>query len=143
MSIVWNTILKMDTKHSRTNTTLFLLPLLGDSRDYLTNHNNWFINSYLKDDCIVLIYSYNSVEVLEYKMLTPDVKETIKYFTEGCYSQIPDKHKQTILKFWDAKKGSKLHNILYPEYFHMENYGRPIKAEIWPKPNMELETYKP
>jgi hypothetical protein len=130
----------MKNSVKRTNTTLFLLPLLGISRSYLTNHNDWFINAYLNEDSIELIYKYQSVNVSEYKMFTPAVEETIKYFSEGKYSKIANHHKQTILNFWNSKKGSRLYNILYPENFHLETTGRAINAEIWPKPNMEEET---
>ena len=143
MSIVWNTILKMDTKHSRTYTTLFLLPLFERSREKVITVS--FINSFICEEFPSIITKYgNEEDPIKVELpFNKAVKETIKYFTEGRYSQIPNQHKQTILQFWGAKKGSKLHNILYPEYFHIENYGRPIKAEIWPKPNMKLETYKP
>lgn len=141
MSIVWNIILMMDTKHSRTYTTLFLLPLLGTERE--ESITSVFTNSYLdKFNTAIIIKLEDKTDKL-FIPFNKAMKETIKYFTDGLYSQIPNQHKQTILKFWGAKKGSKLHNILYPEYFHIENYGRPIKAEIWPKPNLEIEIYKP
>ena len=146
----------------RNDTTRFLLPLTGVKRSIIETED--FINAYLYvsdlnvENHIYLVYKtpqklieaeisplkYNVGEYTVYAVKVPET--ALKRFIEGAYSKLEDEHKQTILKFWDLHKHSRMHNILYPDDYMFEIATFPLqklfhKREIWPRPNPIKETF--
>jgi len=150
------------TNHYRTNTdtTRFLLPLLGFTKEQVINEN--FVNAYLYtedlaifEDTIVLIYTKEQPKLkligikrngYHYYYATIDPK-TYKRFVNGKYSQFEYSEKKTILDFWNQIKHSRLHSILFPEVHMQESFNFATKGllihkkNIWFSPDTIKETF--
>jgi len=155
---------EMDLKHYRinTDTTRFLLPLLGYDKDTIINKD--FINAYLHENhnialttIIVLIYKtpnkllegvkFKQKEDLIYYYFTFNAK-AYELFLKGKYSKFSLEHKSMIIDFWGVPKNSRLSNILNPKDFVLETtlyIPTPLiqEKEIWPKPNPFKEIFIP
>jgi len=154
-----------DSKHYkiRTDTTRFLVPLLGIPREIIDTDS--FVNAYLytfdnvvKKYCIILIYTKikEDFEIKKYPGF--NIQGYIGYifyidrivydrFIKGKYSKFTDEEKQQILKFWNLNKYSRMYSILHPSDYMFE-LGMPYthnhlvhNREIWPKPNPFKETF--
>lgn len=76
--------------------------------------------------------------------------QTLVAFTEGLYSKINEREKQTILDFFGEKGviATTIESYLYPEYYH-EDYAEKLNVsleliskvhEVCDKPNLDKET---
>jgi len=150
----------MNYSRTNTDTTRFLLPLLGFTKEQVINED--FINAYLytknfiaEDNLIILVYKeeqqYLELEVVYrngYYYYFVDIRpKTYKRFIDGKYSQLEYSEKRTILDFWNLDKPSKMHNILFPATHLQESFnlvGKGLlfhKKNIWFPPNTIKETF--
>ena len=133
----------MDLKDysKRTNTALFLLPLVGNNfskEDLDENYVNTFLitdKNPKEEGKIHIVGKHTEASV--------DVpKEAYNKFTNGDYKDFSEREKQKILAFWKASNNSRLYTILYPKDYVYESYGLLIdNINIWPKPDIEKETF--
>lgn len=123
----------MDMKLFKKDSTLFLLPLIGISKNKIFTKN--FITTYVRDyrfpevdNVIILEYSKSTSELDELCYYCKiENKDSVLYFYEldtlyledytnfldGKYSKLSNEAKQAILKFWGSTKISLLYGILY------------------------------
>ena len=149
-------------KHSRTDTTIFLLPLMFGKEDVITpDFKNAYIrnDSFIHEDLIVLVYekpnpnlqkyspfamTYEGSNAIYFFKLNETISEVRLLFFEGKYSEFSPAYKDTILNFWNVDKYSMLYNILYKldpiRCLSIRNSRIYRKADVWPKPNLEYET---
>ncbi len=155
---------------TNTDTTRFLVPLLGYSKGEIINDD--FINAFLFHSEIKHFYEENEI-MLVYTKLQPKLEldplfryeyvedegfhyyiaeiplSTYNLFIEGKYSQFDYIDKQQILNFWGLRKDSRMHNILLPrshtlEQFNFASNGLLFhKKEVWFKPDTIKETFIP
>lgn len=127
--------MKMDTKLYKKNSTIFLLPLLGISKDKLLTDN--FITTFIMDyrfshmtnyisiaykgdnkylDSLPELYgkvSNESGQSLYYFLLGLDNELNYARFLTGKYSKFTVQAKEKIIDFWNANKLSLIYGILY------------------------------
>lgn len=131
----------------KTDTTLYLLPLLGYSKDVIIDDHP-FINAYIDNGSIAVEYEYplgndteSPLEIIEFN---DAIQIAYQHFIRGHYSRISERHKQTILKFWNAENKSQLYYVLYPSEYLYETTGEVIEGlEIKPKPDLRVELLNP
>ena len=155
----------MEQKHSstRTNTTQFLLPLLGLQKDEIMDSD--FISSFScfggdpeEGSHVFIVYSKHQPHLVNIASFwgkwhvdesRPGVyfyridisTKVTKLFWQGKYSKFPIACKKKILAFWDASNSSKLYSILYPTDYIYEAHGLIVEiGDIWPKPDVNTET---
>lgn len=153
----------MNYSRVNTDTTRFLMPLLGYSKEEVITKD--FVNAFLftKENLnlkrvIVLVYKtphFNKNKVATiihgfYCYYFPIDKIIYKLFLNGKFSRFTLKQKKIILNFWNLQKHSKLHNILFPNDLELENITAfPTRGllyyskEIWQKPDTLKETFIP
>ena len=135
----------------RTNTTRFILPLTGISKENLITPN--FVNAYLHLDCwperrgIFVAYKGDNTALADYHLKISNGELTIyllDMLIAGRYSKIPSATKTKILRFWELGTTSNLYFILYPDVFYNETgYGNILagrKPETWPPFVLKHET---
>ena len=148
----------------RTNTTLFVLPLLGLSKkEVLTkkfqNAYLWSLHNIEADYCLHLLYKgnedlninkelilnkYTTSKNTVYTIKLPgDLTKTLSNIIEGKYSKLYSEVKEQILNFWNAGKDSILYGVLYKTdsarlLFKPTVLNRDI--EYWPKLIRSQET---
>jgi len=159
-------------KSSKKDSTLFLLPLLGLSKNIIFNKH--FVTTYIRD---YRFPELDNVVILEYKKSNPELDEMYSYgktegegyvlyyyqvdkyfeqdylnFIEGKYSRFSNKAKQEILSFWGSNKVSLIYGILYKTDYarvlylnSLHNRGidtSKTNFEYWRIPNLTKETWK-
>lgn len=141
----------MDITENRYNkSTIFLLPLLYPSITYKDIIQDHYINSFISDtntsfpnDVLVIEYENNVAHFKIPQEYLDDYRKILK----GQYSQITDKSKNIIIKFWKESKKSYLYSILYRTdkilKYWSNKTNRIITAspdkEYWPPFNMNEE----
>jgi len=141
----------MNYSRTNTDTTRFLLPLLGFDKEQVINED--FVNAFLYTKSLAI---FENTIVLIYKKEQPHLKliginkngyyyyyatispKTYKRFTAGKYSQFEYSEKQVILSFWKLAKGSKLHSILFPADHLQESFNTVSKGLLYHKKNIWL-----
>jgi len=125
----------------RTNTALFLLPLVGKGctlEDLGENYLNTFLKRKGKPREEGKIW-------IEGEHMGASVNvpiEAYRHFMNGDYRNFSESEKTKILSFWGASKESRLYAVLYPKDFVYEEYGLLLDiGNIWPKPDIEKETF--
>jgi len=125
--------------HKRTKTSMILLPMLGGNYDDFA-YSDFFINAYLEDDKLHLLYRYfknekydefeERIKQNKYYLKTLDpsnnlvvyvlslpnttqVMHDVSCFKEGKYSKIYEATKKKILSFHKLNKETELWHILY------------------------------
>lgn len=148
----------------RTNTTRFILPLCGFSKEAVITNN--FINAYLhlsdwpEKQGIFIAYrgknklleelncdftKFTNTDITIY-ILRQEITPVMEMLIKGRYSKIPSAKKAQILDFWNLGSSSNLYFILYPDVFYNETgYGNVLagrKPETWPPFKLDNETAK-
>jgi len=149
-------------KRTNTDTTRFLLPLVGYSKKELINEE--FVNAFIQPaDVNEILLVYTEIqELLEkdplfdrilkedyYIYYTKVSQITYGLFLTGKYSQLEYSEKLLILDFWKLNKHSKLQNILFPKDFLYESFNFINKGllyhtkNIWRPLEISKETFTP
>lgn len=121
----------------RTKSSFFVTPMLGNTRSEL-KWGQYFVNTFLSEDSIVLLYRYFNVEdfqqfehelkkhsmfqrLIDYDIqhvafqfkIPQEMLGNLKLFSAGKYSQMSDSYRSHILKFHALKLDTTIGKILF------------------------------